>query len=287
MDIENRPEETGFPALARKLAINPDYEGFVFRTFDRLSARNLLHMEAKLACLEWKLDQVDERVAHGDNEGLRSIRAWEAFEESAKHDARPEYLQMKMCEEIKEALKEYQEALLRQHQVASLGEPETRVLKALRNQSHSTQGDPLLAGLAANRLDDSNRWDLVAIRRPVDKDMLFVFLQNHWMFRTTKIPNDTEYYKENHVAWAGAVISTGAAAGLLLGAIVALRVLEDRDVQLGLIGIFMALFAISVAVLTNARRAEVSASTVAYAAFLVVFVSSSPWSSGVGKDCAR
>jgi len=62
-------------------------------------------------------------------------------------------------------------------------------------------------------------------------------------------------------------------------------VLDDRDVQLGLIEMFMALFATSLAVLTNARRAEVFASTAAYAAALVVFVSSSTWSPG-GRDSA-
>ena len=47
--------------------------------------------------------------------------------------------------------------------------------------------------------------------------------------------------------------------------------LNDRDVQLGFIEMFMALFATSFAVLTNAWRAEVFASTAAYAAVLVVF----------------
>ena len=84
MDIENKPQETGFPALSPQLAINPDDEGFVFRTFNRLSARNLLHLQAKLACLEWKLARADERAARGDKDALRSTRAWEVFEESAK-----------------------------------------------------------------------------------------------------------------------------------------------------------------------------------------------------------
>jgi len=187
MDIENISEGTGFPALARRLAMNPDYEGFIFRTFDRLSARNLLHLESKLAYLEWKLDQ-------------------------------------------------------------------------------------------------ENRKDLVALRQPADKDMLSIFLQNHWMFGTTNLTSSTEHYKEIHVTWVATVISMLATAVLLLGAIVALRMIENRDSQLGLIGMFMALLAASVAVLTNARRAEVFAATAAYAAVLVVFVSSSP-PFVVGRDC--
>lgn len=108
MDVENVRDGTGFPALAKKIAINPDYEAFIFRKFDRLSARNLLHLESRLTYLEWKLDQADAQATHTrDNETLRSLRAWEAFEENAKDVARPEYARMKIAEEIKETLKEY------------------------------------------------------------------------------------------------------------------------------------------------------------------------------------
>jgi len=67
---------------------------------------------------------------------------------------------------------------------------------------------------------------------------------------------------------------------------VLMRNVEDKNLQLGLIAMFMALFAISVAALTNARRVEVFTATAAYAAVLTVFVSSSPGASGVaGTGC--
>lgn len=110
MDIENVTEQTGFPALARRIAVNPDYEAFVFRKFDRLSARNLLHLESRLAYLEWKQDQADEQAAQSrDNEALRSLRVWEAFEENAKDGSRPEHGRMMIAEEIRETMKEYRE----------------------------------------------------------------------------------------------------------------------------------------------------------------------------------
>jgi hypothetical protein len=100
-------ERRGFPALAYRIAVNPDYEVFIFRKFDRLSARNLLHLESRLAYLERKLDQADEQAERGDNETLRSIRAWEAFEENAKDMARPEHARMAIVNEVRETLKEY------------------------------------------------------------------------------------------------------------------------------------------------------------------------------------
>lgn len=111
MDVESATKSEGFPALARRIATNPDYETFIFRKFDRLSARNLLHLESRLSYLEWKLDQADQQAALGpdkvDNETLRSVRVWEAFEENAKDENRPEHDRMMIEEEIGEVLKEY------------------------------------------------------------------------------------------------------------------------------------------------------------------------------------
>lgn len=81
-----------------------------------------------------------------------------------------------------------------------------------------------------------------------------------------------------------AALSTVVAAMLLLGAIFLLRRVERENAQLGLISMFMVLFAGSVAVLTNAKRAEIFASTAAYAAVLVVFISSAPAGSSAGKS---
>jgi len=67
--------ETGYPTLAKRIAGLPDSEGFVFRRFDRLTARNLLYLEGKLAYLEHKLNEADRRAQEGDSEPLRSIRS--------------------------------------------------------------------------------------------------------------------------------------------------------------------------------------------------------------------
>ena len=101
-------ERIGCPALAKTLSRFPDHEGFDFRRFDRLSARTLLHLESKLTYLEWKLDQADQQAVHsGDNEELRSIRTWEAFEENAKDQNRPEQRRMAICEEMEATLAKY------------------------------------------------------------------------------------------------------------------------------------------------------------------------------------
>ncbi|KAI1800581.1 hypothetical protein F4811DRAFT_538255 [Daldinia bambusicola] len=282
--MENSTGETGFPLLARRIAVNPDYEAFIFRKLDRLSARNLLHLESRLVYLEYKLDQADNQAAFGsDNESHRSLQTWEAFEKNAMDENRPEHHRMKISEEVSERLKEYQEALLRQSQIAALEAPRTRALDALREQSYIDKYDTLgnkfdhksiLTGLAENRLSEYNRSDLVALRRPPDKDPFSRLLQDHWIFKTTKITDRTEHINENHITLVTSIVSTIVAAILLLGAIAVLRLLTQESTQLGVIAIFMVLFAASVGTLTNARRAEIFASTAAYAAVLVVFISS-------------
>lgn len=115
MNVDNMSERTGFPILAQRIALNPDYESFIFRKFDRLSARSLLHLESKLAYLEYKLDQADDQAASGsaDNETRRSIRTWEAFEQNAEDPTRPEHTRMKMAGQILETLKEYRKPFSR------------------------------------------------------------------------------------------------------------------------------------------------------------------------------
>jgi hypothetical protein len=76
-------------------------------SFDGWTARN---RKRRLAYFEWKLYQADEQAALSpDNETLRSIRVWEAFEENAKDAERPECGRMRIAEEVRETLKEYRE----------------------------------------------------------------------------------------------------------------------------------------------------------------------------------
>lgn len=175
-----------------------------------------------------------------------------------------------------------EEALLRQNQISALEKPKKRAVEVSRHLSqvddvHDNTGTKrrqhALSGLAGQRLDDRNPRDLVAVRKPAEQDLLSRFLQEHWMFKTTGAGYDCEHIKENHVSWVAAGVSTVAAALLLLGAIVLLHFLRDEKTQLGVIALLTVLFATSVGVLTNARRAETFAATAAYAAVLVVFVS--------------
>jgi hypothetical protein len=99
--------QSGFPAVAEWIARDPDNETFVFRKFDELSARNLLHLQSQVILLERKLRASDERFRA--NEDLRkSLLAWETFAARASDGSHPkETEKMELIKEIQVKLKEY------------------------------------------------------------------------------------------------------------------------------------------------------------------------------------
>lgn len=68
-------------------------------------------------------------------------------------------------------------------------------------------------------------------------------------------------------------ISVVLAVNLLFGAIYNLYYVDRDQVKLGLIAVYTFAFALSVSLISNARRTEVFGACAAYAAVLVVFVS--------------
>jgi hypothetical protein len=101
------------------------------------------------------------------------------------------------------------------------------------------------------------------------------FLQDHWPARGKQFhpTYSTAHFKEKHVSWIVGAISTIIAATLLIGSIVVLNFVKNRDQRLIWIAGFTLLFALSVVLLSSAKRVEVFAATAAYMAVLVVFVS--------------
>jgi len=270
----------GYPALAAYIARDPDNETFVFRKFDRLSARNLLHMQSQLTELEREIDALDEAARQSfDMEAKQSSRRWESLIRHACDDCRPEEKKrLQKFLELQEKIKQYQEALVLQTQIANMQAPSDRVLSACRDYvdgaAWKENPQPIISGRAKGYLSEAA--DLVALGKEVEADVLSKLLQAHWPIqrRLAVDPFDrTTIYTGHHVAWTVSVISIIFAAILLIGAIISLYYVTNPKATLGMIGGYTMLFAMSIALLTNARRVEIFAATAAYAAVLVVFVS--------------
>ncbi|KAH7080210.1 hypothetical protein BKA63DRAFT_238185 [Paraphoma chrysanthemicola] len=281
-DVELGRNRDGYPALANWIARDPDNETLIFRKFARLAARNLLYLQARLTSLESEIDRLDgEAWQSADFEARQSSRRWETLIQHAEDATRPEKQRVAKLDELSTLLREYYETLVLQSHVAQMRRPDVRPLSAFRDYLHGkaivykqTVAMPLISGRAKAFLDDDK--DLVTLARPIEEDYLSQFLQNHWLFRkrTSVDPYDrTTTHKNLHIVRTVAVLDMVLAAILLIGAIVNLYLVPNPKAKLGLVAMYTMLFASSVALCTNARRAEVFAATAAYAAVLVVFVS--------------
>lgn len=170
-------------------------------------------------------------------------------------------------------------------EVLSLDTPNARTLEAFRRWFNS-KAIPVLWGHDRDLFVESA--DLIALA-PVDSDRLNRLLRRYcgWFLKVwhppmdvygTAIANsrkeassvdethvDMYYFSERRIQWLGAVVSGIFSALLLIGAIVCLLFVSDKgtSMRIGMIVLFTCLFAGVVSLLTNARRAEIFASTAA------------------------
>jgi hypothetical protein len=130
----------------------------------------------------------------------------------------------------------------------------------------------LLGGHSASLYDDYN--DLVALKDYSDQDRLSRYAQDHLGFffpdkainthlDLSTSTNETVYASGHAIAMFVTVLSTILAAILLVGAIVALYLIQSPSWKLALTGLFTTMFAASVGLLTNATRGELFAATAA------------------------
>jgi hypothetical protein len=72
--------QTGFPRTAAFIASDRDKTSAIFKRFEALSARNLLHLQGRLAALEaeqTRLDDEDKKLT--DRATVRATSSWEDF----------------------------------------------------------------------------------------------------------------------------------------------------------------------------------------------------------------
>jgi hypothetical protein len=198
LDLEKghaKPHLYGFASVAELIASDEDKSGTIYRRFDKLSARNLLYLESKLAILESAQERFDEE--DGTIFDLKSAAtSWEEFEEQAKDCDRPELQKrMTLVKEIAATLKTYRkyltfavnlprtlrhssdEALYWNSQVLNLPLPENHTLNACRAMLQK-DGIDTLQGVAKERLDDKN--DLCSLVEAQPSDTVSKLLLNHF-----------------------------------------------------------------------------------------------------------
>ncbi|KAL3473022.1 hypothetical protein BJX99DRAFT_234338 [Aspergillus californicus] len=266
-------KKEGFANVARWISLDTDSETSIYRRFNKLAARNLLYLQCELLSIEKKLNDIDSNDVNSDDMELKDeARTWETFLqrfESNNHEAQ---VRMRLVAELRAKIKEYHEAMLLQSAIAKLKRPHNRALETFKHWFQKPY--PALGGLAKTIMDNTE--DLVALNSLPECDYLSMLLRRHWPVKE-EISRDGLHrigrFNEKSITTASTIISIVVASFLLIGPIVGLFFAATDAVKLVLIAAFTALFALSVGLITNARRAEIFAATAAYAAVLVVFVS--------------
>lgn len=113
-DLENaKPRKeypNGFALLADHIARDQDNTSSIYRRFDRLTARNLLHWQSRLQKLEAIQDELDEEVLFSnDKDCKRAASSWEDFESLAEN-REAERRRMAVAQEIHDTLMAYRES---------------------------------------------------------------------------------------------------------------------------------------------------------------------------------
>ncbi|GFF55802.1 monocarboxylate permease [Aspergillus lentulus] len=263
----------GFANVARWIALDCDGEVFIYRKFSELAARNLLYLQCELLDLEKHFNELDSNDAGSDDMDIKdAARTWETLTQQCESGNKEAQIRKQVIVRLRAKLKEYHEALILQEGIMRLKQPNKRVLDAYRNWFMKPY--PALGGQAKKALEISD--DLVNLSTLPEADILSSTLRRYW-------PVNEEFsrdglhrigrFSEKSISNIVAIISTLLAAILLIGSITSLYFATTDAVKLGLVAVFTLVFALSVGLMTNARRAEIFAATAAYAAVLVVFVS--------------
>ncbi|CZR63603.1 uncharacterized protein PAC_13500 [Phialocephala subalpina] len=208
--------------------------------------------KAELFELQRQQDELDEQDLRGDFSAKKYARDWSLLSSSGD----PRCVERRNLQaQIREKIKEYH-AIIAQEAVLKMIRPRWRTVKALRSWLEGkadSSGIPKLGGLSTRRLQDYD--DLVALHPAAGQDWPTRFFRRYFrvLFVKGSIDRKLARIPERRIAYAVA--------------------LQRNPKRLRLAGVFTALFALSVGLLTNAKRVELFASTAAYAVVLVVFIS--------------
>ncbi|KAF2119411.1 hypothetical protein BDV96DRAFT_567521 [Lophiotrema nucula] len=265
----------GYPRLAGQMGLVP--ETAIFRTFPALNARNLLYQQAELVALEKKLIACE----NGDNKQKNKdgyAVDWHWLKKSSEMDKDP--VQLRLILDIRQKLKEYNEALIQASTVARMEKADKWDVKYIQTflMTGSMAQSPLV-GLddttwgSLDSPDDFSHQDLVALRPRRLEDPFSNWLARNAVarlpdsvFRRFIKPSPTYGVmgiEDSSVFRLTAWITSVVASLIPILSIIVLWTVRSMVARLGIIAAFNLLFSTCLSTFTNAKRAEVFAVTAA------------------------
>ncbi|KAI1350286.1 hypothetical protein F5Y01DRAFT_315859 [Xylaria sp. FL0043] len=261
----------GYGAVADAMGADDDL--LMFRRFVSLNARNLLYMQAELSHLESKLLALDVTL----NELSRGLNGWEvprSWDKMTGCEEGKDCLQL--VNEIRGKLEQYNNALLSQASISALRKPRRRDWRTLNDfVDHNSSA---LKEKDKRFLQDRSYPDLVALGG-IALDPMTSFLLKFFahLFQTKEDQRRTQgilnFSSTSRVRGFVRILAVITSSLLPVLSIVVLYFIQSQHARLITIVAFSALCSLALTILTDARNAEIIATTAAYAAVQVVFVS--------------
>ncbi|TVY41918.1 hypothetical protein LOCC1_G006053 [Lachnellula occidentalis] len=278
LEMEMSPE--GYPRLAALQGTYPQLG--IYRRFAILNARNLLYLQAELVDLESSLNEYTKEDGESEDSRIRlHNKNW--FYLGRKNDG-VLGSQWHTMIRLRKKLKQYNQCLFQQRQLATFDQPEAGNLEFINEWlADSRQGNYALEGLDRNVWKDGK--DLLVV--PPDtlvgdsftrilRKPLTTLYHKVWGRRRgrTDVEGGICVYREKIVIRSADMIGTAVASLLPVLAVVALYCVREMLTRLGMVALFTVLFSMALVVTTSAKRMEVFAATAAFASVQVVFVGS-------------
>ncbi|GFF99637.1 chorismate mutase protein [Aspergillus udagawae] len=299
----------GFPKYSHFLARDEDHATTIFKRFDSVAIRNLLHLERRLAALQALQEKFDEDDRRNELDRPPEVKhpsiCWESFEilgtrgktpwlrEWIKGEARHvqdilysgdnvilDDMERRwyLAHETKSLLREYYEALILYSKVLRLHGPAKRSLNGVKDwfERAGTGEYRQFVGAGAHIYDDEG--DILSLRPPVEEDLLswFVFtFFGRFLLSRKRVPTADPsiiYVDQNKVKVVTTTIGFILALGFLIAAVWAIGKISGMNGRLGALTGFVLGFGLWITFGTSAKRLEIFAATSAYAAVLAVYV---------------
>ncbi|KAH0555816.1 hypothetical protein GP486_006237 [Trichoglossum hirsutum] len=256
--------------------IGKHHEMVIFRRFSVLNAKNLLYLQAELVNLEEELKYiVQEDKSSGDEEKQHfPYSLWHLKHSLQLPDGRY-HIQWRKVLEIREKLKEYNDALIQQSQIAKFEEANKADLKGFRRWLGSRDGGNFsLENREANTWEEEYTGDLISlISHRKENDCFTMWIRDKFVpwfhdllgYRTKADDEKSGLweYRDSRINRVAHAISAVISSLLPTSAIFVLYFLHDMKVKLGVIIGFTALFSLALVILVRARRIEVFAASTA------------------------
>ncbi|KAL9617368.1 MAG: hypothetical protein Q9160_007816 [Pyrenula sp. 1 TL-2023] len=273
--FEHNTPVSGYPRLAQEMGNAPSIA--MVRRFTDLSNESLLYFQAQLVILERELHDLQARDARlsasiEPKPKPRCSRDWYWLGIDS-----PECDQWNKVLEIRQVLKEYEEAVLRQLKLNSLNPPSKYDLDDIQTRfKHSAMSSSDRIGLIG---EDEYVWgskvpstktreakDLVALSPRPESDPFSTFIMERctpWLYQHLRKINETIFVNDRTQLRYTAMLTTVVASLLPIASIAVLYSSKSTKVRIGLVAIFTFIFASSLVCFTTAKRTDVFSATAA------------------------